>query len=110
MGIMLEGETEHDLGILDMPDQEEEDKKEEAKRRRDAREEREKKPARRSHSGSEPATFDDENARLMKRAKEFLNFMEPTEKKEGVEDEEKVGKKRKHSETEQEEEKPPGLK
>ena len=107
--IMLEGGTEFDLDILDMPDQEEEDKKEEAKRRRDAREEREKKPARRSHSGSEPATFDDENARLMKKAKEFLNFMEPTEKKEGVEDEEKVGKKRKHSETEQEEEKPPGL-
>merc|ERR1712228_1042435 len=50
--IMLEGGTEHDLGILDMPDQEEEDKKEEAKRRREAREEREKKPARRSHSGS----------------------------------------------------------
>merc|ERR1711936_245493 len=84
--IMLEGGTEHDLGILDMPDQEEEDKKEEAKRRRDAREEREKKPAgRRIHSGSEPpaAPFDDENARLMKKAKEFLNFMEPTEKKEG---------------------------
>merc|ERR1712037_991754 len=82
--IMLEGGTEHDLGILDMPDQEE--KKEEAKRRRDAREEREKKPAgRRSHSGSEPpaVAFDDENARLMKKAKEFLNFMEPTEKKEG---------------------------
>ena len=117
--IMLEGGTEHDLGILDMPDQEEEDKKEEAKRRREAREEREKKPARRSHSGSEPpAPLDDENARLMKKAKEFLNFMEPTEeKKEGAEEEEKgeekTGKKRKHSETEQEvadeEERPPGL-
>ena len=121
--IMLEGGTEHDLGILDMPDQEEEDKKEEAKRRRDAREEREKKSAaggRRSHSGSEPpvTAFDDENARLMKKAKEFLNFMEPSEeKKEGEEkDEEKAGKKRKHSETEQEvaggdneEERPPGL-
>ena len=116
--IMLEGGTEHDLGILDMPDQEEEDKKEEAKRRRDAREEREKKPAgRRSHSGSEPpaVAFDDENARLMKKAKEFLNFMEPTEKKEGEkEDGEKGSKKRKHSETEQEaggdeEEGPPGM-
>merc|ERR1712037_805592 len=110
--IMLEGGTEHDLGILDMPDQEE------AKRRRDAREEREKKPAgRRSHSGSEPpaVAFDDENARLMKKAKEFLNFMEPTEKKEGEkEDGEKGSKKRKHSETEQEaggdeEEGPPGM-
>ena len=119
--IMLEGGTEHDLGILDMPDQEEEDKKEEAKRRRDAREEREKKPAgRRSHSGSEPpaAPFDDENARLMKKAKEFLNFMEPTEEKKDEKEEEKgeekAGKKRKHSETEQEvagdeEEGPPGL-
>ena len=77
--IMLEGGTENDLGILDMPDLEEEEKKEDAKRRRDAREEREKK-SRRSQSGSEPAAApEDENARLMKKAKEFLNFMEPGE-------------------------------
>merc|ERR1712130_722029 len=90
--IMLEGGTEFDLDILDMPDQEEEDKKEEAKRRRDAREEREKKPARRSHSGSEPATFDDENARLMKKAKEFLDFMEPTRRRMGLRMKRKLGR------------------
>merc|ERR1719239_1541572 len=78
------------------------------------------KPARRSHSGSEPpaVAFDDENARLMKKAKEFLNFMEPTEEKKDEKEEEKgeekASKKRKHSETEQEvageeEEGPPGL-
>merc|ERR1712013_958394 len=80
--IMLEGGTENDLAILDMPD------------------------------------LEDENARLMKKAKEFLNFMEPGEEtKEGKEtkeekDEERTGKKRKHSETEQEGEEeygPPGL-
>merc|ERR1712039_642428 len=107
--IMLEGGTENDLGILDMPDLEEEEKKEDAKRRRDAREEREKK-SRRSQSGSELAAApEDENARLMKKAKEFLNFMEPgdaDETKEGKEtkdekDEERTGRKRKHSETEQ---------
>ena len=113
--IMLEGGTENDLAILDMPDLEEEEKKEDAKRRRDAREEREKK-SRRSQSGSEPAAApEDENARLMKKAKEFLNFMEPGEEgKETKEekDEERTGKKRKHSETEQEgeeEDGPPGL-
>ena len=113
--IMLEGGTENDLGILDMPDLEEEEKKEDAKKRRDAREEREKK-SRRSQSGSEPAAApEDENARLMKKAKEFLNFMEPGEEaKETKEekDEERTGKKRKHSETEQEgeeEDGPPGL-
>merc|ERR1712013_198340 len=50
--IMLEGGTENDLAILDMPDLEEEEKKEDAKRRRDAREEREKKSRRSQRSSS----------------------------------------------------------
>ena len=117
--IKLEGGTEHDLGVLDLPDQEEEERREEEKRRREGREERERerRPVhRRSHSGSEPPPpLDDENARLMKKAKEFLNFMEPAaeDKKDEGEKKEGESKKRKHSEGEEgpegEEEKPPGL-
>ena len=117
--IKLEGGSDWDLGVLDLPDTEEEERREEARRRREGREDR--KPLhRRSHSNSAeqqpaaaaapPPAFDDENARLMKKAKEFLSFMEPEEKvEEKKEEEEGGGKKRKHSEAEEEpEEAPPG--
>ena len=49
--IKLEGGSDWDLGVLDLPDTEEEERREEARRRREGREERDRKPLhRRSHS------------------------------------------------------------
>ena len=78
--IKLEGGSDFDITVLDLPDQEEEQKKEEAKKKRDDIGEK---------KGSTPSndTFDDENAELMKKAKEFLNFMDPADEKKAKEEE-----------------------
>jgi len=86
--IKLEGGSDFDLTVLDHPDPEDEEKKEESNK---------------TEGNSDPKssttsqdTFDDENAALMKKAKEFLNFMDPSDDKEKEE-----SKKRKREEDEE---------
>merc|ERR1712098_307550 len=76
--IKLEGGTDFDLTILDMPDAEEEAKNEEVKKKKD-RDGRSNDDTRSSRDSNNGEQFDDENAALMKKAKEFLNFMDPQE-------------------------------
>ena len=83
--IKLEGGTDLDLTVLDLPDPD--DKKQDEKPRK-------------STDSRGDDKFDDENAALMKKAKEFLNFMEPSEKEKKAEEE---PKKRKREEDDVEE-------
>eukprot|EP00092_Neocalanus_flemingeri_P002381 GFUD01002547.1.p1 GENE.GFUD01002547.1~~GFUD01002547.1.p1 ORF type:complete len:408 (-),score=139.00 GFUD01002547.1:1060-2283(-) len=76
--IKLEGGSDFDITVLDLPDPEEEQKKEEASKKKD--------------SLASNDTFDDENAELMKKAKEFLNFMDPADKEKKIEEESKKRK------------------
>merc|ERR1711936_1016129 len=78
--IKLEGGTDFDITVLDLPDPEEEQKKEDSKKKKD--EIGEKKDPTPTNDA-----FDDENAELMKKAKEFLNFMDPAEEKSNKEEE-----------------------
>jgi len=78
--IKLEGGTDFDITVLDLPDPEEEQKKEDAKKKKDEIEEK-------KDSTPSNDAFDDENAELMKKAKEFLNFMDPAEEKANKEEE-----------------------
>merc|ERR1719312_353859 len=91
--IKLEGGTDFDISVLDLPDPEEEQKKEDAKKKKD--EIGEKKDSTPSND-----TFDDENAELMKKAKEFLNFMDPSD---AAKEEESRKRKREDNEEEKEE-------
>jgi len=91
--IKLEGGTDFDITVLDLPDPEEEQKKEDSKKKKD--EIGEKKDPTPSNDA-----FDDENAELMKKAKEFLNFMDPAEEKSNK-DEESRKRKREENDDDQ---------
>merc|ERR1719312_964734 len=92
--IKLEGGTDFDITVLDLPDPEEEQKKEDAKKKKDEVEEK-------KDSTPSNDAFDDENAELMKKAKEFLNFMDPAEEKSNKEEE---SRKRKREDNDEEKE------
>jgi len=93
--IKLEGGSDFDITVLDLPDPEEQQKKEETKKKDDNSDE--KKAATPNNDA-----FDDENAALMKKAKEFLNFMDPAEEEKKAKEEE--SKKRKREDDDESEE------
>ncbi|XP_023333539.1 serrate RNA effector molecule homolog isoform X3 [Eurytemora carolleeae] len=85
--IKLEGGTDFDLTVLDYPDEEESkdrDKDREKDRDRDEDRGRKRKREKVKEDDDKP---EDENAALMKKAKEFLKFMDP--EKDGEDDKEK---------------------
>merc|ERR1711972_500916 len=86
--IKLEGGTDFDLTVLDIPDPED------SKKDSNDKDDEDKKDPKSSTTSQD--TFDDENAALMKKAKEFLNFMDPSDEKEKEE-----SKKRKREEDEE---------
>jgi len=98
--IKLEGGSDFDLTVLDLPDPEEEQKKEEEGKKEEGED---------GKDSSKPSdSFDDENAALMKKAKEFLDFMDPAEEK--AKEEESKKRKREEEENDEDASEPKELK